>query len=94
MKVIKDDFVQAAQRASRAGFDMLELHCAHGYLLGSFLSPLTNVREDEYGGSLENRIRYPLEVFRAMRDVWPPDRPMAIRVSAQTGRLADCQKPT
>ena len=57
--------------AERAGFDMLELHCAHGYLLSSFITPLTNQRTDEYGGSLENRMRFPLEVFRAMRAVWP-----------------------
>lgn len=82
MARIKDDFVQAARRADRAGFDLLELHCAHGYLFASFLSPLTNKRTDEYGGSIENRVRYPLEVFRAMRDVWPPEKPMSIRISA------------
>src|SRR4029079_11126018 len=65
------DFVQAAERGQRAGFDMLELHCAHGYLLASFISPLTNRRNDEYGGSLENRLRFPLEVFRALRKAWP-----------------------
>ncbi|KUJ77942.1 salicylyl-CoA 5-hydroxylase [Ruegeria marisrubri] len=81
MTRVRDDFVQAAERAARAGFDMLELHCAHGYLLASFLSPLTNLREDEYGGSLENRLRFPLEVFAAMRDVWSSDRPMSVRVS-------------
>ena len=82
MDRITADFVQSARRAARAGFDMIELHCAHGYLLASFLSPLTNIRTDEYGGSLENRLRYPLEVFKAMRDVWPAERPMAVRVSA------------
>jgi len=82
MARIKADFVQAARRSDRAGFDMLELHCAHGYLFASFLSPLTNKRTDEYGGAIVNRIRYPLEVFRAMRDAWPPDRPMSIRISA------------
>ena len=82
MDRIKADFVQAAQRADRAGFDMLELHCAHGYLFASFLSPLTNLRRDEYGGTVENRVRYPLEVFKAMRDVWPPEKPMSIRISA------------
>ena len=81
MEMIKSDFVQAAERAARAGFDMIELHCAHGYLLGSFLSPLTNIRQDEFGGSLENRIRYPLEVFKAMRAAWPSRRPMAVRLS-------------
>lgn len=82
MARIKADFVQAARRADRAGFDMLELHCAHGYLFASFLSPLTNRRDDEYGGSIENRVRYPLEVFQAMRDVWPALKPMSIRISA------------
>ncbi len=81
MDRIKADFVKSAKRASRAGFDMIELHCAHGYLLASFLSPLTNLRSDEYGGSLENRLRFPLEVFMAMRAVWPAERPMAVRVS-------------
>src|SRR5690606_29625916 len=64
------------------GFDMLELHMAHGYLLSSFISPLTNLRTDDYGGSLENRMRYPLEVFRAMRAVWPEQKPMSVRISA------------
>ncbi|GJD49622.1 NADPH dehydrogenase [Methylobacterium crusticola] len=82
MDRIRDDFVQAAARAARAGFDMLELHCAHGYLLASFLSPLTNTRDDEYGGAIENRMRYPLEVFGAMREVWPAERPMSVRISA------------
>ena len=81
MDAIKADFVQATERVARAGFDMLELHCAHGYLLASFLSPLTNTREDEYGGSIENRLRYPLEVFEAMRAIWPKERPMSVRVS-------------
>ncbi|MFJ2995736.1 bifunctional salicylyl-CoA 5-hydroxylase/oxidoreductase [Pandoraea sp. NPDC087047] len=82
MDRVKDDFVQAARRAAEAGFDWLELHCAHGYLLSSFISPLTNRRSDEYGGSLENRLRYPLEVFRAVRDVWPAAKPMSVRISA------------
>ena len=82
MDKVRNDFVQAAQRAERAGFDMLELHCAHGYLLASFLSPLTNGRTDEYGGSIDNRLRFPLEVFAAVRDVWPEARPMSVRISA------------
>jgi anthraniloyl-CoA monooxygenase len=79
---IKADFVAATRRAIAAGFDWLELHCAHGYLMSSFISPLTNLRTDEYGGCLENRCRYPLEVFCAMRAVWPEDRPMSVRISA------------
>ena len=82
MERIKSEFVAATHRANRAGFDMLELHCAHGYLFASFLSPLTNKRTDAYGGSIENRIRYPLEVFKAMRNAWPPAKPMSIRISA------------
>jgi anthraniloyl-CoA monooxygenase len=76
------DFVAATQRAERAGFDMVELHCAHGYLLASFISPLTNTRSDEYGGAIENRLRFPLEVFRAMRVAWPDEKPMSVRISA------------
>ncbi|MCS6898381.1 MAG: bifunctional salicylyl-CoA 5-hydroxylase/oxidoreductase, partial [Polyangiaceae bacterium] len=82
MDVIRDQFVQAAERAERAGFDLLELHMAHGYLLASFLSPLTNRREDEYGGSLDNRLRWPLEVLRAVRAVWPKEKPISVRISA------------
>lgn len=82
MDLIKAQFVDAARRGERAGFDMLELHCAHGYLMASFLSPLTNRRTDEYGGSLENRLRFPLEVFDAMREVWPAHKPMSVRISA------------
>jgi anthraniloyl-CoA monooxygenase len=82
MDRVKADFVAAAQRAESAGFDMIEFHAAHGYLLSSFISPLTNQRSDEYGGSLENRCRYPLEVFKAMRAVWPADKPMSVRISA------------
>jgi len=82
MDRVAADFVAAAERGQRAGFDMLELHCAHGYLLASFISPLTNQRTDEYGGSLENRLRFPLEVFRALRKVWPDERPMSVRISA------------
>jgi anthraniloyl-CoA monooxygenase len=79
---IRRQFVDAARRAARAGFDLLELHCAHGYLLSSFLSPLTNHRTDVYGGDLAARLRYPLEVFDAVRSVWPEDAPMTVRVSA------------
>jgi anthraniloyl-CoA monooxygenase len=79
---IREQFVAAARRAARAGFDLLELHCAHGYLLSSFLSPLTNHRTDEYGGSPENRLRFPLEAFDAVRAVWPAERPMTVRISA------------
>ncbi|WP_136161291.1 bifunctional salicylyl-CoA 5-hydroxylase/oxidoreductase [Sphingomonas flavalba] len=82
MDEIRDQFVAAARRAEDAGFDMIELHCAHGYLLSGFISPTQNKRTDEYGGSLENRLRYPLEVFRAMRAVWPVDKPMSVRISA------------
>ncbi len=82
MEQIKVDFVQAAVRADRAGFDMLELHCGHGYLLASFISPLTNHRADAYGGSLENRLRYPLEVFKVLRAVWPAGKPISVRISA------------
>src|SRR5580765_1477527 len=80
-KVIAD-FVQAVARGRRAGFDMAELHCAHGYLLASFISPLTNTRTDEYGGALANRMRFPLEVFDACRRAWPAQKPMSVRISA------------
>lgn len=79
---VREQFAAAAWRAARAGFDLLELHCAHGYLLSGFLSPLTNLRTDAYGGSLEKRLRFPLEVFDAVRGVWPDDRPMSVRISA------------
>ncbi len=82
MDRIRDQFVAAARMAERAGFDMIELHAAHGYLISSFISPLSNRRTDEYGGSLENRMRWPLEVFRAMRAAWPADKPMSVRISA------------
>jgi anthraniloyl-CoA monooxygenase len=82
MDRIRDEFIAAAERGARCGFDMLELHCAHGYLLASFISPLTNRRSDDYGGSLENRLRFPLEVFGAMRAVWPGHKPMSVRISA------------
>lgn len=82
MDRVLEDYVRATRLAERAGFDWLELHVAHGYLLASFVSPLTNVREDEYGGPLENRLRYPLEVFDAVRAEWPAGSPMSVRISA------------
>ncbi len=82
MDRVKADFVAATRRAASADFDMVEFHAAHGYLMSSFISPLTNRRSDEYGGSLEKRCRYPLEVFKAMREVWPADKPMSVRISA------------
>lgn len=82
MDRVTAEFVSAAERGERIGFDMLELHCAHGYLLASFLSPLTNKRTDDYGGSVENRLRFPLEVFRALRESWPREKPMSVRISA------------
>lgn len=82
MDRIVGEFVAAVERGERIGFDMIELHCAHGYLLASFLSPLTNTRTDEYGGSIENRLRFPLEVFRRMREAWPAHKPMSVRISA------------
>jgi anthraniloyl-CoA monooxygenase len=82
MESVLEEFVEAAKRGAEAGFDLLELHCAHGYLLSSFLTPISNKRIDEYGGSLENRLRFPLEVFDAIRAVWPQDRPISVRISA------------
>ena len=82
MDAVRDAFVAATRRGAAAGFDWLELHCAHGYLLSAFLCPLTNRRNDEYGGSLGKRCRFPLEVFRAMRAAWPAERPMSVRISA------------
>jgi anthraniloyl-CoA monooxygenase len=82
MDKVRDEFVRSAQMASRAGFDWLELHYAHGYLMSAFITPLTNKRGDEYGGSLENRMRFPLEVFHAVRKVWPDERPISARISA------------
>lgn len=76
------DYVRATELAVQAGFDLLEIHMAHGYLLGTFLSPLTNQRTDEYGGSLAHRLRFPLEIFDAVRAVWPEDKPMSVRISA------------
>jgi anthraniloyl-CoA monooxygenase len=82
MDQVREQFVQATRAAAQAGCDWLELHCAHGYLLSSFISPLTNQRSDDYGGSLANRLRYPLEVFAAVRAAWPAERPMSVRISA------------
>jgi anthraniloyl-CoA monooxygenase len=82
MDDVREDFVRAAELARAAGFDLLEIHMAHGYLLASFISPLTNQRTDDYGGSLANRMRFPLEVFDACREVWPAERPMSVRISA------------
>lgn len=82
MDEVKAEFVQATMRAQAAGFDMIEFHAAHGYLMSSFISPLTNQRKDEYGGTIENRCRFPLEVFTAMRQAWPAEKPMSVRISA------------
>lgn len=82
MDQVRDEFIASTERATRAGFDMLEIHAAHGYLLSSFITPLTNKRDDEYGGSLDNRLRYPLEVIKAVRAVWPQDKPLSVRISA------------
>ena len=82
MDRIRDEFVRSAEMAARIGFDWLELHYAHGYLMSSFITPLTNRRRDEYGGSLENRMRFPLEVFRAVRKIWPDEKPISVRISA------------
>ena len=93
MNSITSAFVASTRRADAAGVDWIELHCAHGYLLSSFICPLTNLRTDEYGGSLANRCRYPLEVFQAMRAVWPQSKPMSVRISAhdwaEGGNTAD-----
>jgi anthraniloyl-CoA monooxygenase len=82
MDRIRDEFVRSAEMAARIGFDWLELHYAHGYLMSSFITPLTNRRKDEYGGTLENRMRFPLEVFRAVRKAWPDEKPISVRISA------------
>jgi anthraniloyl-CoA monooxygenase len=82
MERVRDEFVRSAEMARRAGFDWLELHYAHGYLMSSFITPLTNRRSDEYGGSLENRMRFPAEVYRAVRKVWPDEKPISVRISA------------
>jgi anthraniloyl-CoA monooxygenase len=82
MDHVREQFVRSAEMGDASGFDWLELHCAHGYLLSSFITPLTNRRTDDYGGSLENRLRFPLEVFAAVRAVWPQQKPMSVRISA------------
>jgi anthraniloyl-CoA monooxygenase len=82
METVLADFVRATTMGREADFDMIELHCAHGYLLSSFLTPVSNRRTDEYGGSLENRLRFPLDVLCAMRREWPADKPVSVRVSA------------
>jgi len=82
MDMVKAQFVEAVKTAQKAGFDMIEVHAAHGYLLASFISPITNTRDDEYGGSLENRMRFPLEIFRAARAAWPDEKPVTVRISA------------
>ena len=82
MDAVRDAFVASTRMAEQAGFDMLELHCAHGYLLSAFITPLTNKRTDEFGGSLANRLRFPLTVFAAIRDVWPAAKPISVRISA------------
>jgi anthraniloyl-CoA monooxygenase len=93
MDEVTAQFVAATEMAERADFDMIELHAAHGYLVSSFISPVSNRRSDEYGGSLENRLRWPLEVFRAMRAAWPGDKPMAVRISANDWVGADGVTP-
>jgi anthraniloyl-CoA monooxygenase len=93
MDMVRDQFVAAARMAERCGFDMLELHMAHGYLLSAFITPLTNRRTDEYGGSLANRMRFPLEVFRAVRAAWPEAKPISVRISANDWVGADGVTP-
>ena len=93
MDEVRDQFVDAVRKGLDAGFDMVEMHAAHGYLLSSFITPLQNRRTDEYGGSLDNRLRYPLEVFAAMREAWPAERPMSVRISATDWAGADGVTP-
>ncbi|SPH18407.1 Salicyloyl-CoA 5-hydroxylase [Defluviimonas aquaemixtae] len=93
MDHVRDEFVAATRMAERAGFDMVELHAAHGYLISSFISPVSNKRTDDYGGSIEDRMRYPLEVFRAMRAAWPAHKPMSVRISANDWVGADGVTP-
>jgi anthraniloyl-CoA monooxygenase len=93
MDTIRDEFVRSAEMAARIGFDWLELHYAHGYLMSSFITPLTNRRTDEYGGSLENRMRFPLEVFRAVRKAWPDEKPISVRISAHDWVGSDGIRP-
>ncbi|MCL4135408.1 UNVERIFIED_CONTAM: hypothetical protein GTU68_011741, partial [Idotea baltica] len=82
LTALTNKFIDSVKRSNKLGIDAIELHCAHGYLLHEFLSPIANQRTDDYGGSLENRMRYPLELFKAMRDAWPTDKPMGVRLSA------------
>jgi anthraniloyl-CoA monooxygenase len=82
MEAVTAEFVASTLMARRAGFDIIELHAAHGYLISSFITPVSNIRTDDYGGSLENRMRWPLEVLRAMRNAWGEEKPMAVRISA------------
>jgi anthraniloyl-CoA monooxygenase len=92
MDKVRDDFVRATRFGLQAGFDMLELHMAHGYLLASFLSPLTNIRIDEYGGRIQHRLRFPLEILQTVRAQWPADKPLSVRISAtdwMDGGLSD-----
>jgi anthraniloyl-CoA monooxygenase len=93
MDRVSEEFVRAARMAEESGFDMLELHMAHGYLLATFVSPLTNRREDEYGGSIENRLRYPLEVFDAVRAAWPAEKPISVRISGTDWREGGLSSP-
>lgn len=93
MDRVRDQFVAATRMAIEAGFDMVELHAGHGYLMSSFLTPISNQRQDAYGGSVENRLRFPMEVFQAMRAVWPDERPMSVRISATDWMGADGLTP-